>query len=265
MKTVAVNGHEFHVYDRGTGPPILFVHGFPLNHSMWQGQLEPLAENRRVIAPDLRGFGGSGVVEDVITMEQFADDLNILLDALGVDRPVTYCGLSMGGYIGWQFLRKYKDRLNALILCDTKAAADTPEGVKNRKDMARKVLRYGPRPAVRTMLPKLVAEKTNAERPHVLEQLKDMIIASHRSSIAAALHGMAQRPDSTDLLAQITLPTQVIVGSEDTLSPPEEMRRMAEAIPGARFAEIPEAGHVAPLEDPPAVNAAIEEFLDDVA
>ena len=264
MKRISVNGHELHVFDRGEGSPILFVHGFPLNHTVWQGQLDEFATINRVIAPDLRGFGNSGVTEGTVTMEQFADDLNLLLDALNIIEPITYCGLSMGGYIGWQFVRKYPDRLKALILCDTKAAADTPEGVKTRKNMARKVLLFGLKSAVRTMLPTLVSEKTNAERQDVLEKLREMIMSTKRKSIAAALRGMSERPDSTELLAKINVPTLAIVGSEDSLIPPAEMRQMAETIPDARFVEISDAGHLAPMEEPQTVNAAMGRFLEAV-
>jgi len=197
-------------------------------------------------------------------MEQFADDLNLLLDALEITEPVTFCGLSMGGYIGWQFVRKYGERLKALIVCDTKATADTPAGVESRKDMARKVLLFGPKPAVRTMLPTLVSEKTKAERQDVLDKLREMIVGTNRKSIAAALLGMSERPDSTELLDEINVPTLAIAGAEDGLSPAAEMREMAEAIPDAEFVEIPDAGHLAPLEEPQTFNAAIGRFLEAV-
>ncbi len=264
MKNVTTNGHEFSVFDEGTGLPIVFVHGFPLNHTMWQGQLDAFADAYRVIAPDLRGFGNSGVTEGTATMDQFADDLNAILDSLDVTEPITYCGLSMGGYIGWQFMRKYGRRIKALILCDTRAAADSPEGIENRHRLAEAVLEHGPEPAVNTMLPSLVSEKTNEEKPQVLHQLREMIIGTDRRIIAAALLGMAARPDSTAMLPDITIPTLVIVGVEDKLTPALEMKQMAEAIPGAEFVEIPHAGHMAPMEDPQTVNATMVRFLESI-
>ncbi|MCH7685106.1 MAG: alpha/beta hydrolase [Planctomycetes bacterium] len=264
MKNVTANGHEFSVFDAGTGSPIVFVHGFPLNHTMWQGQLDAFADSYRVIAPDLRGFGNSGVTEGTLTMEQFADDLNAILDSLGITEPITYCGLSMGGYIGWQFVRKYGRRIKTLILCDTRAAADSPEGIENRHRLAETVLEHGPEPALKTMLPNLVSEKTSNEKPELLKQLREMIIGTDRRSIAAALLGMSQRPDSTAMLAEITTPTLVIAGAEDKLIPALEMKQMAEAIPEAKFVEIPHAGHMAPMEDPQTVNDAMARFLESV-
>lgn len=255
-----------HVETRGDGVPLLLVHGFPLNHTMWSDQLDDLADDYRVIAPDLRGFGNSDTVtDDAITMDRFADDLNDLLDALKIDEPIVYCGLSMGGYIGFRFVEKYGDRLRGLILCDTRPEADTEQAVRNRHGLAKKVLRAGTETAIEAMLPKLVSDKTNAENPGVVARLQAMIAETPRESIAAALYGMAERPDSTPLLSNITVPTLAICGEEDILTPPADMRAMAERIPDSCYVEIPQAGHMAPMEDPPAVNAAIREFLATVS
>lgn len=265
MNVSLPDGTPLHVEDRGRGLPVLFVHGFPLNHAMWQGQIEELSQSCRTIAVDLRGFGGSGGAEaDLLTMDRFADDLHALLAAMEIAEPVIFCGLSMGGYVAFRFVEKHADRLRGLILCDTRPGADNEEGVKNRRQLAEKVLRSGPEFAVAAMLPKLVSEKTNAERPQVIEQLRQMILQTDRSSIAAASLGMAQRPDSTPLLPRIAAPALVLCGREDTLTPPNVMRDMAGRMPHSQFVEIPQAGHMAPLEDPPAVNAAIREFLQAV-
>ena len=261
MPITLPDGHSLNVETRGEGPPLLLVHGFPLNHTMWSDQLADLASDFRLVAPDLRGFGQSGVVTDEsITMDRFADDLNDLLDALDIDEPVIYCGLSMGGYIGFRFVEKYADRLRGLILCDTRPEADSEQAVRNRHGLAKKVLRAGTETAIEAMLPKLVSDKTNAENPGVVERLQTMIANTPRESIAAALCGMAERPDSTPLLSQIKVPTLVICGEEDILTPPDVMRAMADRIPASRYVEIPQAGHMAPMEDPIAVNAAIREF-----
>lgn len=253
---------HLHTIVRGHGPPILLVHGFPLDSSIWSGQIDGLADKYRVIAPDLRGFGrNEPVTAEAITMDEFADDLNDLLDSLDVEGPVCYCGLSMGGYIGFRFIEKYGERLSSLILCDTRPGADSEEGKTNRRQLAEKVLRSGAETAVEAMLPKLVSQKTNAERPDVLEQLRGTIQTTDPRSIAAALHGMARRPDSTPLLSKIAVPTLVLCGAEDTLTPPDVMRDMAAKIPNAEYVEIPETGHMAPMEDPAAVNAVIRRFL----
>ena len=155
---------RLNVFERGTGPALLFVHGFPLDHTMWRAQLDHFAADFHVIAPDLRGFGASSPGPDVgsVSMEQFADDCARLLDALGVQTEVTFCGLSMGGYVAWQFARKYPQRLARLVLCDTRAAADTPAAAETRFKMAEHVLAAGTEIVARAMLPKMFAPATLA-------------------------------------------------------------------------------------------------------
>ena len=261
MKTRTVNGIELAVADEGSGPPLLLVHGFPLDHGMWNAQVEALSGQYRVIVPDLRGFGQSGVTEGKVTMEQFADDLAALLDALEVDEPVAFCGLSMGGYIGWAFWRNHRRRVRAMIMCDTRAAADTPEAAAGRLETADRVLREGPAPLVDAMLPKLLAEATLRSRPHLVESLRRVMLSTDPEGIAAAGRGMAERPDATSMLPRIDCPCLVLVGRFDALSTPDEMRTIADVIPGARFAEIPGAGHMAPVENPDAFNTVMIEFL----
>jgi len=261
MKKVTVNGITLAVHDEGNGPPILFVHGFPLSHSMWQPQIFTFAGDHRVIAPDLRGFGDSDVTEGTVTMEQHADDLAALLDELNVDEPVILCGLSMGGYIAWQFQQKFPERLRALILCDTRAIADTPEGVENRKRLANMVIENGSAAVALAMLPNLFSPATGERDQSVIDELRQTIAATSPQGIAAASLGMAERPDVTPLLPSIETPTLLIVGEDDGISTPEEMKTIADAIPNARLEVIPEAGHMSPLENPKSVNAAIREFL----
>jgi 3-oxoadipate enol-lactonase len=261
VKSICINGTELWYVDRGTGLPLLLVHGFPLDHTMWMGQIEGLSSRYRVIAPDLRGFGRSPAQGEKISMGQFADDLNALLDGLAICEPMVYCGLSMGGYVAFQFWRKYAARLRGLILCDTRATADTPEVAAGRHAMAERVLREGPTPLVETMMPKLFSENTRHNQPNVVEGLRKVMMATDPHGIAAAARGMAERPDMISMLSQIACPTLVIVGQHDVISPSAEMRNIAEAIPGAKFVEIPCAGHMAPLESPSDVNAAIDRFL----
>lgn len=262
MKTQIVNGVELAFIDRGAGSPIVLVHGFPLDHTMWDAQINALSEKHRVIVPDLRGFGRSGVTDAVVTMEQFADDLAALLDALTVEEPVVLCGLSMGGYIALQFWRKYQSRLRGLIFCDTRAANDTRETAAARLEMADRVLREGPAPLVEGMVPKLFAPATVQQRPEVVEALRRVMMASDPKGIAAAARGMAQRPDVTERLGQIECPTLVVVGELDAISTTEEMLSVARAIPHGQFVEIPGSGHMSTIEKPAEVNAAILEFLD---
>jgi len=261
MKKILVRGAQLATVDEGQGPPVLLVHAFPLNHSMWDAQAAALASRWRVIVPDLRGFGQSQVSEGTVTMEQFADDLAGLLDELGVGEPIVFCGLSMGGYIGWEFYRKYSSRVRAMILCDTRAVADTPEIRAARQDMIERVLREGPEPIAQAVIPKLLAGSTVASRREVAAGVHRMIVSNDPQGIAAALRGMRQRPDATDLLPQIRCPSLLLVGKFDAISTLEEMRSIAGKIPGAKLVTIAGAGHLTPLEQPAPTTAAIENFL----
>jgi 3-oxoadipate enol-lactonase len=262
MHTLKVLSTSMAYRDSGRGVPQLMVHGFPFDHTMWNGQIAALSDRCRVIAPDLFSFSGSGQGEGVVTMEQFADGLAALLDALAIREPVVLCGLSMGGYIAFEFWRKHADRLKALILCDTRAAADKSEAAANRLAMADRVLREGPRPLVDSMLPKLFSPLTFAERPQLVEEIERIMMHADPQCIAAAARGMAERRDFTAELKNIRCPTLVLVGADDALSPPAEMQALAAAIPHAQFQILSAAGHLAPLEHPAAANAAIEAFID---
>jgi len=264
MKKVTVNGISLATHDEGDGPPILFIHGFPLSHSMWQHQREAFSTDYRVITPDLRGFGESDVTEGMVTMEQHGDDLVALLNALDVNEPVVLCGLSMGGYIAWQFQQKCPERLCALILCDTRAIADTPEGVRNRKRLAQMVVENGSAAVAAAMLPNLFSPATGDRDQSTIDELRQTIAATSPQGIAAAALGMAERSDVTSLLPSIETPSLLIVGEDDGISTPEEMQSIADAMPDARLVEIPEAGHMSPLENPEPVNTAIREFLQSL-
>jgi pimeloyl-ACP methyl ester carboxylesterase len=261
LKTVTVQNARFGVNDVGAGSPVLLVHGFPLNHTMWQSQIDHLARSHRVIAPDLRGFGASEVTAGEVSMTQHADDLNGILDALEVDQPVSFCGLSMGGYIAWEFLRRYPQRVGRLVLCDTRAVADTPEAIQGRHALAELLLEQGAVAAVSAMVPKLLSAETREHRPEIVLKLQTMIQETDPEGMAASLRGMAHRRAATDLLEQIELPTLLVVGEFDTLSSPEEMREMAASIRDSRFELIPDAGHMSPMENAEAVNLVLLEFL----
>jgi pimeloyl-ACP methyl ester carboxylesterase len=263
-RSVRAGQVQLSVTERGRGMPILLVHGFPLDHSMWGTQIEFLSRRWRVIAPDLRGFGGSQVAPGTASMEQMADDLNALLDALAIQEPVVLCGLSMGGYIAFQFWRKYSARLRALALCDTRARGDTPEAAQARHKQIETVLGEGTRPLAEAMLPKLLAPATIESQPQLVELVQNSILAASPEGVAAALRGLAARPDVTDYLPRISLPTLVVVGREDAISPVDEMRDMARAIDASEFVVIPHSGHMSPLENPAAFNDAIEQFLTHV-
>jgi len=261
MQTTSLADVELAIEDRGTGPVLLLVHGFPLDHSMWQAQIDEFSTRFRVLAPDLRGFGGSGLGTGEVTMRRYADDLAALLDRLDIDDKIIYCGLSMGGYIAWQFWQKYADRLAGLVLCDTRAVADSPQAKAGRAELAARVLAAGSQAAAEAMLPKLFGPQSERDHPEAIEQTRAVILGNSPAGIAAALDGMAKRPDATDMLAGINVPTLVVVGEHDGISPPAEMQGIAERIPAAQFALIPSAGHMSPLENPVAFNAVLGRFL----
>lgn len=251
---------HIHYEDHGQGTPVLFVHGFPLSGAMWDQQVAALAPHYRVIVPDLRGFGKSEVPAGPYTMETFADDLAALLDTLSIDK-VVLAGLSMGGYISFAFLRRYAARLRGLILCDTRATPDTDEARANREVNAQMVESQGASTIADKMLPNMLAPTAS---PDLQAHLRAMMTANQPAGIAAALRGMALRGDSTDLLASIAVPTLLIVGSQDVLSPPQEMQGLQVYIPGSKLVEVPGAGHVANLDNPDAFNAAVLEFLEGI-
>lgn len=260
-QTIDLPDCRLNVLDEGSGPVLLLVHGFPLDHSMWREQVAAFAASHRVIAPDLRGFGKSTGASETISMSQLADDLVILLDRLDIHEPVTLCGLSMGGYIAWEFWRRHGARLARLIVCDTRAVADTPEGARGRQMLAAKVLSQGSSAAAEAMLPKLLAPATATTRPELVDSLQQTILATAPATLAAALRGLAARDDFSGLLSQISVPTLMLCGAHDAISPPAEMRGMAAAMPSARFVEVADAGHMSVLESPAAVNGAIREFV----
>jgi pimeloyl-ACP methyl ester carboxylesterase len=264
VKRVNIPGATLSVTDVGDGPPILFVHGFPLDRSMWRHQIAEFCRDHRCLAPDLRGFGQSSVTEGPVTMDQFADDLAALLDELHVTEPIVLCGLSMGGYIAWSFVRRHAARLKGLILCDTRAIPDSDEAAANRRKLAEDVVRHGPELVANAMLPKLCAGGVAADSSEVARELRRVILATSPVGIAAASLGMAVRADARPLLPNITLPTLVIVGESDVISTPTEMREIAAAIPNSSFQTIPDAGHMAPLENPAAVTAAMRAFVDSL-
>lgn len=268
METIALSTVELAYDDRGAGRPVLLIHGFPLDHTMWSAQIDALAERCLVLAPDLRGFGesslGNADPERGVSMEQYADDLAELLDALSIHEPVVLVGFSMGGYIAWQFVRKYAGRLRALVQCDTKAAADTDEARAGRLKIAESVAEWGAARVAQMMGPKLLAPQTFQTQPDVVAAVRRVVERTSPAAIAAAQRGMAARPDLTSFLPKIDVPTMVLVGAHDAISPPDEMRAIAQAIPRAEFVEIPDAGHMTTMENPAAVNQAVLSFLDRV-
>jgi pimeloyl-ACP methyl ester carboxylesterase len=228
---------------------------------MWMGQINDLSEDFHVVAPDLRGFGQSEAKGTTVLMEEYADDLAQLLDVLEVDPPVIVCGLSMGGYVAWQFWRRHTRRLSHLILCDTRAVADTPDVAATRLETAQRVMQEGPEVLIGAMIPKLFSQQTQLQNRSLVEATQRVIGASSSEGLAAALRGMARRVDATPWLGEIELPTLVLCGQQDAISTVAEMQGIADKIADSQFAVIPACGHMAPLESPIHVNKMIREFL----
>jgi len=258
-----INGITIAHSDRGTGLPLVFLHAFPLNRTMWAQQEEALSLHFRVITMDLRGHGESDAPLWHYTLEQSADDVCALLNQLSIQQAI-FTGLSMGGYILFAFYRKYAARVKGLILADTKAQADTAEGKQGRFQMAQTAYKKGPSAIADIMIPKLLSPATIQTNPDLVRQVRAMIEGNQISGIVGDLMAMAERPDSLPLLKQITCPTRIIVGELDQATPPSDAKLMAEQIPQAGLAIIPNAAHLANLEQPEAFNRIVSTFASEL-
>ena len=253
-----------YVIEAGSGPPVVLLHAFPLNSSMWAPQREGLAHAYRVICPDQRGFGGTPLGHDEPSLDEVADDVVAMLDARKVGRFVL-AGLSMGGYVAMALLRRHPDRVAGLVLADTKASADPPEAAVNRRRIADAVIEAGGSALLLDeVLPKLLGTTTKDERPMVSGRVRAIVERAPAYAVAWAQRAMAARPDSFDTLRAVTVPALVVTGDEDQLSTPEDARAMADAIPGARLVTIPRAGHLTNVEAPEEFTATLLEFLAGV-
>jgi 3-oxoadipate enol-lactonase len=246
--------------EKTQGGHVVFIHGFPLNRTMWAPQVDALRGAYHIVVPDMRGHGSSDISEGATTMERMADDVYALISAAGAD-SVAVVGLSMGGYVALQFARKYPGALRALVLANTRAGADSEEARAGRLEMIKKVASDGPPVVAAEMLPKLLSPRAAVEDAELVAKVRRMIETSAAAGIAASLAGMAQRPDSTGLLGAIAVPTLVIAGTDDQLIPRSDADTLAAAIPGARLALIEGAGHLSNLEKDDEFTTAVREFL----
>jgi len=266
QRTVNVDGRTMMVWERGPaeGVPVLMVHGFPLDHSMWSNQingLDPNGDRLRILCPDLFGCGQSDAIKDETSMEQISDQLAAMLDKIGVSGKVVFCGLSMGGYVGWQFLQRHRDRVSHLVACNTRAAGDTEEATRGRKKMAETVLKIGSQPIADAMMQSLFCSSPSGEDQEKRTMINKVIGSTEVQTVAKLQLAMAARPDMTEFLNQIDVPTLVVSGRHDTITPVEEMEAMADAIAGSTFVCVENAAHLTPLENGPAFNQAVREFL----
>lgn len=262
MPEVTVDGVRINYRDSGgPGAACLLLHAFPLDSEMWEPQFESLGERFRLIAPDFQGFGQSDVVEDRSTysMDTFAAQAKGALDDAGVS-TVVVAGLSMGGYAAFAFWRSYRDTVAGLVLADTRAEADAPENIEKRTSQQEAVGEKGPGALTDGLLGALLSESTRTKKPEVVEQVRNFM-DNPAAGYIGALEAMKTRPDSVADLATINVPTLVIVGENDAITPAELSRMLHEHIAGSTLNVIPEVGHLSNLEEPEAFSAALSGFL----
>lgn len=263
LQRIMVHGVNLAVEVLGDGPAVLFIHGYPFDHTIWRHQMDALEGYRR-IAPDLRGMGQSDAPDLGYGMATYAADLAGLLDALGVD-DVILCGLSMGGYIAFEFLRNWRPRVKGLVLLDTRAEADSAEALRARDTSAAMAREGGATAVAEAMLPKVLSPITLERQPVIVDRVRGLMARTPVAGIIGALASMRDRPSSEPLLPTLEgLPTLIVAGEDDGLTPPECARSIAQAMPGARLAIIPGAGHLPPVEQPGATTELIQEFLHSI-
>jgi 3-oxoadipate enol-lactonase len=257
-----LNGITVSYDDVGSGVPILFLHAFPLDRSMWGPQLGALVRQGRCIAADYRGFGGTTPAPPY-SMDQYADDAAGLLDGVGSE-PAIVVGLSMGGYVAFALWRRHRAKVRALVLADTRAGVDSEEGRDKRRRMIEVARSRGAATVAEMQIGSMVGSTTRERRPAVVETIRAMMAAAPVEGIVGAQEAMLTRADSTSTLSTIDVPTLILVGGEDALTPPTEARAMHEKIRGSRLEVLDQSGHICNLEQPAAFNHLVGEFVEGV-
>jgi pimeloyl-ACP methyl ester carboxylesterase len=252
---------SLHYEEKGEGMPLVLLHGFPLDHRIWQPQLAAVSTAARVLAPDLPGFGSSPpLAADPPTMDAYARAVLAWADGLGL-RHFILAGHSMGGYVALAAARLAADRLAGLVLVASRAGADSAAARENRSKLAAAIREHGAQAAVDAMLPKLLAPGAGDRPAPVHDLVRAMMLDQPPAGLVPALQAMAARPDSTPALEDLTMPFLILHGAADTTIPPSEAEAMVEAAANALYVSIPAAGHLPMLEQPTAVNAALRDFL----
>jgi len=259
---IKLNDVHINYVERGMpqGVPVVFIHGFPFNHSMWEPQMLALPNEYRAIAYDVRGHGESDVADALYSMEFFVDDLIALLDHL-VLKQVVLCGLSMGGYIALRAIERHPDRVKGLVLCDTRSEADPNEGKVKRSASIKAVKTSGVKAFAEGFVKAVFAPQTFDKNPAAVESIKTAIVANSPLGICGTLLALASRTDTTAALANIKVPTLILVGEHDTLTPVAASQAMHEKIAGSELHIIPNAAHMSNIENPDVFNAALLKFL----
>lgn len=261
--SITINNFNLSFDDLGEGQvPILFLHGFPFEKSMWKEQLEFLKNRYRVIACDLRGFGKSKDEESPLSIDLFADDLILFMDKLKIEK-VIICGLSMGGYIALNAIKRYPNRFEALILCDTQCIADSHKVKMKRFKTIDQINEFGVKKFNENFIKSVFYEDTKTNKPELVEELRNVVFSNSKNSITKGLIAIAERSETCSVLNKITIPTLIICGREDVVTPLEESKFMNREIKGSILHVINNAGHVSNLEEPVKFNKLIRDFLID--
>jgi len=247
---------------RGSGPPVVLLHPFPCDHEFWHPIAAALDSRYRLILPDLRGHGNSEIGKGPALMQKHASDLARVLDAAGIGKA-AFIGCSIGGYILFEFWRRFRQRVASLALCDTRPQADTAEARANRLKAAAAILEQGTETFIESMVPKLIGRTTLATRPDLVDGARAMMRKMSAEDISQVQQGMAERPDSVADLKTIDVPTLIAIGEEDVLSAVADGELMRQNIAGSQLRVIPKAGHYAPWEQPEVVGKILRQFLDE--
>jgi 3-oxoadipate enol-lactonase len=263
MNTISSGDAQIAYEAHGDGPPIVLLHPFPCNHELWKPATQALENRYRLILPDLRGHGESGIGEGPATMQKHSADLARILDDAGVGRAV-FAGNSIGGYVLFEFWRRNRGRVAGLILCNTKAQADTSEGRANRLQAADEVMQRGTEFFAEAQLSRLLGETTRQSRPDLVEGARKMMLKMSPEDIAMVQRGMAERPDSVPTLKTINVPTLIITGDEDNLTGVPDAELMRQNIPGSEMKVVAKAGHYSPWEQPKEIGRMVRQFADDL-
>ncbi len=264
MKTVsfiAKHGNSISVTSAGSGPTLMLLHGFPLDHRMWQSQLECLSQHYHVVAPDLRGFGQSTLAEQSYTMADLADDVEAVRQHIAPNQSISLCGLSMGGYVAFEYWKRYGPNLNALILANTKPESDSAAARAARYEMAEQAKRLGAWPAISGMLVKLISPYHLEHKPEIAQTAERILRDCSAEAVVQAQHAMAIRTDFSQHLQSIFTPTLVITGQHDPIAPPDATRLWADKLARGQFRMLASASHLTPLETPDEFNGQIRSFL----
>lgn len=262
MKKI-INGISVYLEGNSSNKSIIFIHGFPYDHTMWKAQIDLFKENYFCVTYDVRGLGDSPAGDGQFTMELFVDDLEEIINDLRLEKPII-CGLSMGGYIALRALERMPEKFSAAILCDTKSEADNNEGKLKRAAAIKRINTEGLAPFVKDFISNCFADEFKVNKQTELNKIIEKSSAFNPIGVKGCLLAMLSRTDTTQSLMNINIPTLLICGEKDVLTPPAIMKEMFHKIPNAEFVEIKNAGHMTPIENPDEVNKAIRRFIDQI-